>query len=150
MKSVDAHRRMKVFTNADAPEGVGLTPAGEGISVHPYNMIQLVGWFNKLEQQVQLAKSVVQVVIGKRGKWFDYKVGRMIKVQRGALKAGKLAENPFKTLDQEGEVAGLTAPRVPKIYLGICGEFGVATAIAVVTVADEGVLIEMKRALLIH
>ncbi|KAE8885574.1 hypothetical protein PF003_g30301 [Phytophthora fragariae] len=108
-------------------------------------MLQLVGSFNKLEQQVQLVKSVVKVVIGKRGKWFEYKVGRMIKVQRGALKAGKLAEHgvlekkPFKTLDQEGEVAGLTAPRVPKIYLGICGEFGVATAIAVVTVADEGV-----------
>ncbi|KAE9265105.1 hypothetical protein PF008_g31950 [Phytophthora fragariae] len=55
-------------------------------------MLQLVGSFNKLEQQVQLVKSVVKVVIGKRGKWFEYKVGRMIKVQRDALKAGKLAE----------------------------------------------------------
>ncbi|KAL4095646.1 hypothetical protein PRIC1_009019 [Phytophthora ramorum] len=59
--------------------------AGEGISVHPHIMIPLVGSFEELEQQVKLVKSVVQDVIGKRGKSFDYKVGTMIEVPRGAL-----------------------------------------------------------------
>jgi len=66
--------------------------AGEGISVHPHIMIPLVGSFEELEQQVKLVKRVVQDVIGKRGKSFDYKVGTMIEVPRGALQAGKLAE----------------------------------------------------------
>ncbi|KAF4040509.1 PEP-utilizing enzyme [Phytophthora infestans] len=77
---------------AKAIAEAAVTMVGEGIAVHPHIMIPLVGSIEELEQQVKLVRSVVQDVIDKHGKSFDYKAGTMIEVPRGALQAGRLAE----------------------------------------------------------
>ncbi|KAL4169600.1 hypothetical protein KRP22_010518 [Phytophthora ramorum] len=117
--------------------------AGEGISVHPHIMIPLVGSFEELEQQVKLVKSVVQDVIGKRGKSFDYKVGTMIEVPRGALQAGKLAEVAeffsFGTNDLTQMTFGISRDDAQAKFLSYYVKHGVLEKDPFETLDQEGV-----------
>lgn len=64
----------------------------EGKSVHPEVMIPLVGNVKELKSQEQIVRRVAQEVMDETGSRFDYLVGTMIEIPRGAITAGEIAE----------------------------------------------------------
>lgn len=63
-----------------------------GKKVFPEVMVPLVGNVKELELQVDIVKRVAEEVMAEKGKRFDYSVGTMIEVPRGAITAGKIAK----------------------------------------------------------
>ncbi|KAF6253488.1 pyruvate phosphate dikinase [Scenedesmus sp. NREL 46B-D3] len=66
--------------------------AREGVRVHPHIMIPLVGIEDELTGQARIVNEVAAQVFAATGSKVDYKVGTMIEVPRGALRAGDLAK----------------------------------------------------------
>jgi len=66
--------------------------AKKKIAVKPEVMIPLVGFHKELELQVEIVHRVAKEVMEKKGVKFDYLVGTMIEVPRGALTADEIAE----------------------------------------------------------
>jgi pyruvate, orthophosphate dikinase len=64
----------------------------KGIKVHPEVMIPLVGFKKELDLQVEIARRVANEVQTAKKTKFDYLVGTMIEVPRGALTADEIAE----------------------------------------------------------
>ena len=62
------------------------------IAVKPEVMIPLVGFHKELELQVEIVHRVAKEVMEKKNVKFDYLVGTMIEVPRGALTADEIAE----------------------------------------------------------
>ena len=65
----------------------------KGIKVHPEVMVPLVGYARELELQVEIIHRVAAQVMEKKDVKFDYLVGTMIEVPRGALTADEIAEH---------------------------------------------------------
>ncbi len=65
----------------------------KGISVQPEVMVPLVGYARELELQVGIIHRVAGEVKEAKGVDFDYLVGTMIEVPRGALTADEIAEH---------------------------------------------------------
>ncbi|MDR1435845.1 MAG: pyruvate, phosphate dikinase [Puniceicoccales bacterium] len=63
-----------------------------GIAVHPYVMIPLVGFLKELRNQVDIVNEVAKAVSGESGMEFTYHVGTMLEVPRACLRAGEIAE----------------------------------------------------------
>jgi pyruvate,orthophosphate dikinase len=63
-----------------------------GIKVEPEVMIPLVGNSKELDHQAAIVRSVAEDVIKKERVKFDYLVGTMIEVPRGALTAAEIAD----------------------------------------------------------
>ncbi len=63
----------------------------KGIKVKPEVMIPLVGFERELELQVEIVRRVADEVMKERNAKFDYLVGTMIEVPRGALTADEIA-----------------------------------------------------------
>src|SRR5207249_10383376 len=63
-----------------------------GTKVHPEVMIPLVGFKRELELQVEIVHRVAQEVQAAKKVKFNYFVGTMIEVPRGALTADEIAE----------------------------------------------------------
>lgn len=63
-----------------------------GKKVFPEVMVPLVGNVKELELQVDIVKRVAEEVMAAKGKRFEYSVGTMIEVPRGAITAGKIAK----------------------------------------------------------
>src|SRR5437762_445355 len=63
-----------------------------GTKVHPEVMIPLVGFKRELELQVEIVHRVAQEVQAAKKAKFNYLVGTMIEVPRGALTADEIAE----------------------------------------------------------
>ncbi|MCT8903671.1 pyruvate, phosphate dikinase, partial [Clostridioides difficile] len=82
-------------------------------------------------------------VIGKRGKSFDYKVGTMIEVPRGALQAGKLAEVAeffsFGTNDLTQMTFGISRDDAQAKFLSYYVKHGVLEKDPFETLDQEGV-----------
>ena len=68
------------------------TVAKSGKKVHPEVMVPLVGFKKELDLQVELIHRVAKEVMDKKKVKFDYLVGTMIEVPRGALTADEIAE----------------------------------------------------------
>ncbi|MCC7519797.1 MAG: pyruvate, phosphate dikinase [Verrucomicrobiae bacterium] len=64
----------------------------EGVKVKPEIMIPLVGFKKELDLQVEVVRRVAQEVMAEQKVKFDYLVGTMIEVPRGALTAEEIAE----------------------------------------------------------
>jgi len=64
----------------------------KGIRVEPEVMIPLVGNFKELENQAAIVRSVADEVMRREKVKFNYLVGTMIEVPRGALTAAEIAE----------------------------------------------------------
>jgi pyruvate,orthophosphate dikinase len=64
----------------------------KGIKVEPEVMIPLVGNFKELEHQAAIVRSVAEEVTRKEKVKFNYLVGTMIEVPRGALTAAEIAK----------------------------------------------------------
>jgi pyruvate, orthophosphate dikinase len=64
----------------------------KGIKVHPEVMIPLVGFKKELDLQVEIVHRVANEVQTAKKTKFDYLVGTMIEVPRGALTANEIAE----------------------------------------------------------
>lgn len=62
-----------------------------GIKVFPEIMIPLVGNIKELSNQVKIVRNVADEVMKKKKIKFDYLVGTMIEVPRGAITAGEIA-----------------------------------------------------------
>jgi len=65
----------------------------KGIAVHPEVMVPLVGYARELELQVEIIHRVAGEVMAAKGVKFDYLVGTMIEVPRGAVTADQIAEH---------------------------------------------------------
>jgi len=65
----------------------------KGIPVKPEVMVPLVGYARELELQVEIIHRVAAEVKEKKGVKFDYLVGTMIEVPRGALTADEIAKH---------------------------------------------------------
>eukprot|EP00775_Hariotina_reticulata_P006369 gene6369-6601_t len=63
-----------------------------GIKVHPHIMIPLVGIEDELIGQAKIVRQIAEEVIAAAGHPVEYKIGTMIEVPRGALRAGDLAK----------------------------------------------------------
>jgi citrate lyase beta subunit len=63
-----------------------------GVKVHPHIMIPLVGIEDELIGQAKIVRQVAEEVFAGTGQKVDYKIGTMIEVPRGALRAGDLAK----------------------------------------------------------
>jgi len=66
--------------------------AKKGIKVNPEVMVPLVGFKKELDLQVEIIHRVAKEVMAAKGVKFDYMVGTMIEVPRGALTADEIAE----------------------------------------------------------
>ncbi|MGI8436278.1 MAG: putative PEP-binding protein, partial [Chthoniobacterales bacterium] len=66
--------------------------AKKGIKVKPEVMIPLVGFKKELDLQVEIVRRVAKEVMSAKKIEFDYLVGTMIEVPRGALTADQIAE----------------------------------------------------------
>jgi len=66
--------------------------AKEGVAVHPHIMIPLVGIEDELIGQAKIVRETAEAVFKATGQTVPYKVGTMIEVPRGALRAGDLAK----------------------------------------------------------
>jgi len=64
----------------------------EGQKVFPEIMIPLVGHVKELKSQEIIVRQVAKEVMAEAGMEFDYLVGTMIEVPRGAITAGEIAE----------------------------------------------------------
>lgn len=64
----------------------------KGQKVYPEIMIPLVGNVKELAHQEQIVRNVAKKVMEETGVTFEYKVGTMIEVPRGAITAGQIAE----------------------------------------------------------
>ncbi len=64
----------------------------EPIKVVPEVMIPLVGFADELKNQVAIVRRVAEEVMSKKSVKFDYLVGTMIEIPRGALTADEIAE----------------------------------------------------------
>jgi len=65
----------------------------EGKNIVPEVMIPLVGDVGEFENQKEIVDAVAKKVIAETGQEFEYKVGTMIEVPRGALTADAIAKN---------------------------------------------------------
>ncbi|MBX3354615.1 MAG: pyruvate, phosphate dikinase [Phycisphaeraceae bacterium] len=65
----------------------------EGIAVRPEVMVPLVGFRRELELQVEVIRSVAQQVMEESGVRFEYQVGTMIEIPRGAITADDIARS---------------------------------------------------------
>jgi pyruvate,orthophosphate dikinase len=63
----------------------------EGQEVFPEVMIPLVGHVKELADQEKIVRAVAEDVIAKSGVKFEYLIGTMIEVPRGAITAGEIA-----------------------------------------------------------
>lgn len=63
-----------------------------GVEVKPHIMIPLVGFEEELGNQVAIVRQAAEEVFAAAGTTVEYKVGTMIEVPRGALRAGDLAK----------------------------------------------------------
>lgn len=63
----------------------------EGKSVLPEVMIPLVGHVKELKHQEQIVRATATAVMNETGVKFDYLVGTMIEIPRGAITAGEIA-----------------------------------------------------------
>jgi len=64
-----------------------------GIDVKPHIMIPLVGFEEELQNQMKIVKDALNSVFNARGNTVEIKLGTMIEVPRGALRAGDLAKH---------------------------------------------------------
>jgi pyruvate,orthophosphate dikinase len=64
-----------------------------GIKVKPEIMVPLVGFFQELDNQIEIIHRVAQEVIKETGQKIKYMVGTMIEIPRGALTADEIAKN---------------------------------------------------------
>jgi pyruvate,orthophosphate dikinase len=64
-----------------------------GIKPLPHIMVPLVGFEEELQHQVRVIRAAAEDVFQAAGARVDYKVGTMIEVPRGALRAGDLAKH---------------------------------------------------------
>lgn len=67
--------------------------AKKGKAVKPEVMVPLVGYARELELQVEIIHRVAAEVMEKKGVKFDYLVGTMIEVPRGAVTADEIAKH---------------------------------------------------------
>lgn len=65
----------------------------EGIIVKPHIMVPLVGFEEELLNQLRVVREAAEHVFVQKQQKIDYKVGTMIEVPRGALRAGDLARH---------------------------------------------------------
>mmetsp|Transcript_3551 Transcript_3551/g.7208 ORF Transcript_3551/g.7208 Transcript_3551/m.7208 type:complete len:907 (-) Transcript_3551:884-3604(-) len=65
----------------------------EGKSVFPHIMVPLVGFEEELTNQLKVVKEAAENVFAQKQARIPFKVGTMIEVPRGALKAGALAKH---------------------------------------------------------
>ncbi|MBC7980843.1 MAG: pyruvate, phosphate dikinase [Armatimonadetes bacterium] len=65
----------------------------KGIPVQPEVMVPLVGYARELELQVEIIHRVAAEVKAEKGVEFDYMVGTMIEVPRGAITADEIAKH---------------------------------------------------------
>ena len=70
----------------------------EGVAVYPHIMVPLVGFEEELVNQLRVVKETAEEIFNSsnnsnRGSRVDIKVGTMIEVPRGALRAGDLAKH---------------------------------------------------------
>lgn len=65
----------------------------EGITVNPHIMVPLVGFEEELLNQLGVVREAAEYVFAQKQKRIDYKIGTMIEVPRGALRAGDLAKH---------------------------------------------------------
>lgn len=65
----------------------------DGIAVFPHIMVPLVGFEEELVNQLRVVREAAEQVFTKKGARVDFKVGTMIEVPRGALRAGDLAKH---------------------------------------------------------
>lgn len=65
----------------------------EGFTVKPHIMIPLVGFEEELSNQMRVVRHAVENVFSRAQKTVDLKLGTMIEVPRGALRAGDLAKH---------------------------------------------------------
>jgi pyruvate, orthophosphate dikinase len=102
-----------------------------GIRVEPEVMIPLVGHFKELEHQASIVRSVAEEVMAKEKVKFEYLVGTMIEVPRGALTAAEIARTAeffsFGTNDLTQTTIGVSrddAARflVPYVQMDIYGK----------------------------
>jgi pyruvate,orthophosphate dikinase len=63
-----------------------------GIKVKPEVMIPLVGFKKELDLQTEIVHDVAKLVMKEKGVKFDYQVGTMIEVPRGAITADEIAQ----------------------------------------------------------
>lgn len=63
----------------------------KGIKCHPHIMVPLVGFEEELSNQLEVIHAAAKEVFESCGESVEYKVGTMIEVPRGALRAGDLA-----------------------------------------------------------
>jgi pyruvate,orthophosphate dikinase len=64
----------------------------DGVKVKPEVMVPLVGFRKELELQVEAIRRTAAEVMKEKGVKFDYQVGTMIEIPRGALTADEIAE----------------------------------------------------------
>jgi pyruvate,orthophosphate dikinase len=65
----------------------------EGVKVKPEIMVPLVGFYQELDNQIEIIHRVAKEVIEETGQKIKYQVGTMIEVPRGALTADEIARS---------------------------------------------------------
>jgi len=68
------------------------TVAAEGIKVKPEVMVPLVGFKRELDLQTEVIRNVAREVMERNEMTFEYQVGTMIEIPRGALTADEIAQ----------------------------------------------------------
>lgn len=112
---------------ANAIMEAAVNVAKEGVKVHPHIMIPLVGIEDELTNQVKLIREASEKVFQSVGRNVPYKVGTMIEVPRGALRAADLAKTAeffsFGTNDLTQMTFGISRDdaQVRDNVQGLCG-----------------------------
>ena len=65
----------------------------DGVKVHPHIMIPLVGFEEELFNQMRVVREAIDKVFEEQKRSVSFKLGTMIEVPRGALRAGDLAKH---------------------------------------------------------
>ena len=93
--------------------------AKKKIKVKPEVMIPLVGFKKELDLQVEIVHRVAKEVMAEKKVKFDYMVGTMIEVPRGALTADEIAQTAeffsFGTNDLTQTALGITYPEITEM-----------------------------------
>eukprot|EP01023_Acetabularia_acetabulum_P001306 TRINITY_DN1048_c0_g1_i4.p1 TRINITY_DN1048_c0_g1~~TRINITY_DN1048_c0_g1_i4.p1 ORF type:complete len:916 (-),score=255.19 TRINITY_DN1048_c0_g1_i4:1067-3814(-) len=130
---------MQVKAIISAAINVGKT----GVLADPHIMVPLVGTFEELKLQKEVAQAIADKLIEESGSKQKYKIGTMIEVPRGALQADKLASIAdffsFGTNDLTQMTYGFSRDDAEAKFLPKYVKAGVLTSNPFDTIDQEGV-----------
>ncbi|GBG00136.1 pyruvate phosphate dikinase [Raphidocelis subcapitata] len=115
----------------------------EGCRVHPHIMVPLVALEDELTHQAKLIRETAAEVVESLGAPVEFKVGTMIEIPRGALRAGDLAKTAeffsFGTNDLTQTTMGISRDDAQAKFLGYYIKHGILASDPFETLDTVGV-----------